>query len=72
MPYGSEVITTPFTFAATPHCITWNGLKPVFCDIEPNTMTIDAEKIEKNEQLKIKENLSNVVKSFFIFRPPVL
>ena len=46
LPYGSEVITTPFTFAATPHCITWNGLKPVFCDIEPNTMTIDADKIE--------------------------
>ena len=34
LPYGSEVITTPFTFAATPHCISWNGLKPVFCDIE--------------------------------------
>ena len=47
LPYGSEVITTPFTFAATPHCIAWNGLKPVFCDIEPKTMTIDAEKIEK-------------------------
>ena len=46
LPYGSEVITTPFTFAATPHCITWNGLKPVFCDIEPDTMTIDANKIE--------------------------
>lgn len=46
LPYGSEVITTPFTFAATPHCISWNGLKPVFCDIEPETMTIDADKIE--------------------------
>jgi len=46
LPYGSEVITTPFTFAATPHCISWNGLKPVFCDIEPNTMCIDADKIE--------------------------
>lgn len=46
LPYGSEVITTPFTFAATPHCISWNGLKPVFCDIEPNTMTIDVNKIE--------------------------
>lgn len=46
LPYGSEVITTPFTFAATPHCISWNGLKPVFCDIEPNTMTINADKIE--------------------------
>lgn len=47
LPYGSEVITTPFTFAATPHCIVWNGLKPVFCDIEPETMTINADKIEK-------------------------
>lgn len=46
LPCGSEVITTPFTFAATPHCISWNGLKPIFCDIEPNTMTIDADKIE--------------------------
>lgn len=47
LPVGSEVITTPFTFAATPHCIMWNGLKPVFCDIEPDTMTIDADKIEE-------------------------
>ena len=47
LPYGSEVITTPFTFAATPHCISWNGLKPIFCDIEPDTMTIDADKIER-------------------------
>lgn len=47
LPMGSEIITTPFTFAATPHCISWNGLKPVFCDIEPNTMTMDTEKIEE-------------------------
>ena len=46
IPKHTEVITTPFTFAATPHCIAWNDLKPVFCDIEPNTMTIDADKIE--------------------------
>ena len=45
LPYGSEVITTSFTIA-TPHCITWSGLKPIFCDIEPETMTIDADKIE--------------------------
>jgi len=45
LPFGSEVITTPFTFAATPHSIVWNGLKPVFCDIEPDTMTIDPDKI---------------------------
>ncbi len=46
LPYKSEVITTPFTFAATPHCISWNNCRPVFCDIEPNTMTIDTDKIE--------------------------
>lgn len=46
LPEGSEVITTPFTFAATPHAISWNGCKPVFCDIEPVTMTIDPQKIE--------------------------
>lgn len=47
LPVSSEVITTPFTFAATPHCIMWNGMKPVFCDIDKNTMCIDAEKIEE-------------------------
>ena len=41
-----EVITTPFTFAATPHALTWNNLTPVFCDIDPITMNIDANKIE--------------------------
>lgn len=46
LPRNSEVITTPFTFAATPHCISWNGLKPVFCDVEFETMCIDADKIE--------------------------
>lgn len=47
LPVGSEIITTPFTFPATPHCISWNGLKPVFCDIEPERLTIDANKIEE-------------------------
>ena len=42
-----EVITTPFTFASTTHAIVRNGLEPVFCDIDPVTYTIDAEKIER-------------------------
>lgn len=41
-----EVITTPFTFAATPHVLKWNNLNPVFCDIEPEYLNIDANKIE--------------------------
>ena len=41
-----EVITTPFTFPATPHVLNWNGIKPIFCDIDPQTMNIDASRIE--------------------------
>lgn len=47
LPKDSEVITTPFTFAATPHSIAWNGLKPVFADIDSKTMTLSVEAIEK-------------------------
>ena len=41
-----EVITTPFTFAATTHAIHWNNCTPVFCDIEPETFTMDPAKVE--------------------------
>ena len=41
-----EVITTPFTFASTTHAIIRSGLKPVFCDIDPDSFTIDVNKIE--------------------------
>jgi len=41
-----EVITTPFSFVATTHSLWWNGIKPVFVDIEPETCNIDPEKIE--------------------------
>jgi len=43
---AGEVITTPFTFPATPHVLSWNGIKPIFCDIDPVNMNIDAKKIE--------------------------
>jgi len=46
LPAGSEVITTPFTFVSTTHSITRCGLKPVFCDINPDTYTMDPDKIE--------------------------
>lgn len=45
-PVGSEVITTPFTFASTTLAIARCGLTPVFCDIEPQFYTMDPEKIE--------------------------
>lgn len=47
LPPGSEVITTPFSFAATTHAISSLGLKPVFADIEPGHMTLDPAEAEK-------------------------
>ena len=41
-----EVITTPYSFVATTHSIWWNGLTPVFVDVEPTTGNMDPSKIE--------------------------
>lgn len=41
-----EIITTPFTFASTTHAIVRCGCTPVFCDIEPQSYTMDVSKIE--------------------------
>jgi dTDP-4-amino-4,6-dideoxygalactose transaminase len=43
---SGEVITTPFTFPATPHVLSWNNITPVFADINPETLTLDAARIE--------------------------
>ncbi|MBI9035725.1 MAG: DegT/DnrJ/EryC1/StrS family aminotransferase, partial [Bacteroidales bacterium] len=41
-----EVITTPYSFVATTHSLRWNNIKPVFCDIEPDYLNLDPDKIE--------------------------
>ena len=41
-----DVITTPYSFVATTHSLWWNGIKPVFVDIDPATGNIDPDKIE--------------------------
>lgn len=60
-----EVITTPFTFPATIHSLTWNNIKPVFCDIKDSTMNIDSDKIE---QLITKE--TSAILGVHIFGTP--
>ncbi len=46
MRISGEVITTPFSFVATTHSIWWNGIKPVFVDIDEKTCNINPDKIE--------------------------
>ena len=41
-----EVITTPYSFVATAHSLLWNGIKPVFVDIDPKTLNLDPARIE--------------------------
>jgi dTDP-4-amino-4,6-dideoxygalactose transaminase len=43
---AGEVITTPYSFVATSNSLLWNGIKPVFVDIQPDSLNIDPKKIE--------------------------
>lgn len=43
---SGEVITTPYSFVATAHSLLWNGIKPVFVDIDPTTLNLDPARIE--------------------------
>lgn len=51
---NSEIITTPLTFAASANCILYNRCKPIFADIDKNTMNIDPEKIKEKITSKTK------------------
>ena len=43
---AGEVITTPYSFVATTHALWWNGIKPVFVDVDPANCGLDPDKIE--------------------------
>lgn len=51
---GDEVITTPFSFIASANCVLYLGAKPVFVDIDPHTLNLDAKKIEEKITEKTK------------------
>ena len=59
-----EVITTPYSFVATSHSLLWNGIKPVFVDIDPQTLNLDPAKIEaaitdKTKAIMLAHTLGN-------------
>ena len=44
---SGDVVTTPFTFPATPHALSWSGLTPVFADVDPCTLNLDPGAVER-------------------------
>ncbi|MCQ1535113.1 DegT/DnrJ/EryC1/StrS family aminotransferase [Methanosarcina sp. KYL-1] len=51
---GDEVVTTPFSFVASANSVLYTGAKPVFADIEPETFTLDTEKIQEKISSKTR------------------
>lgn len=49
---SGDVIVPSFTFAATAHAVAWNGLRPVFADIDPETLTLSPEAVEATGGLR--------------------
>ena len=62
---GDEVITTPLTFAATANCIVHVGAKPVFADVQRETMNMDPSEVEK----KIRWETKAIIPVHFAGRP---
>lgn len=44
---GGEVITTPMSFAASAHVLAWSGVRPVFADIDPESLTLDPTAVRR-------------------------
>ena len=51
---GDEAVTTPMTFCATSNCLLYQGAKPVFADISPDTLNIDPEEVAKQITTRTK------------------
>ena len=62
---SGEVITTPYSFVATSHALLWNGLTPVFADIDPNSLNLNPLKIEEH----ITENTTAIMPVHCYGRP---
>ncbi len=62
---GDEVITTPITFAASANCVLYQGGKPVFADVDPETYNISVEEIKK----KITKKTAAVIPVHFSGQP---
>lgn len=44
---GGEVIVPSYTFCATPHAVVWAGARPVYADVDPSTLTLDVNDVER-------------------------
>ncbi len=66
LPKGSEVIVPSFTFPATVHALTWNGLNPQFADCSMGTFNIDVSEVER----RINSNTSAIIAVYIFGVPP--
>jgi dTDP-4-amino-4,6-dideoxygalactose transaminase len=58
---SGDVIVPSFTFAATAHAVAWNGLRPVFADVDPHTLTLSPEAAERAIRVRVSAILATHV-----------
>ena len=65
---GDEAVTTPMTFCATANCVVYQGARPVFADVSPDTLNIDTEQVAR----KISERTRAIIAVDYAGHPPEL